>query len=119
MSDDLHTTVATGSEQVLPSKNRKKCDMLKRHVMNEQEEPLMRLRREDEHVVAQFSFPGEIVALSTRGACWLPFYLPGQLEHPIGVIHSITHEVRLRASQDIADRQIVVLGPTPINDVLD
>jgi len=79
----------------------------------------MRLRHEEDRVVAQFSFPGEIVALAAREVCWLPLYLPGHLEHPIGVIHSTTHEVRLHTSQVIADRQVVVLGPTPTSDVPD
>jgi hypothetical protein len=76
----------------------------------------MRLRHQEGRVVAQFSFPGEVAMLAAKEACWLPLYLPGDVEHSIGAIHSTTHEVRLRSNQIVADRQVVVLGPVPISD---
>jgi hypothetical protein len=51
----------------------------------------MRLRQQEDRVVAQFSFPAEVAALAAKEACWLPLYLPGDVEHPIGAIHSTTH----------------------------
>ena len=77
----------------------------------------MRLRLQDDHVVAQFSFPGELAALATKDACWLPLYLPADIKHPIGAIHSTTHKVRLRSDLVITDRQVVVLGPTPLPEI--
>jgi hypothetical protein len=79
----------------------------------------MRLQHQDGRVVAQFSFPGEVATLAAKEACWLPLYLPGDVEHSIGAIHSTTHEVRIRSDQPVADRQVVVLGPAPISDVPD
>jgi hypothetical protein len=87
-----------------------------REEREEQEEQSMRLRVREDGVVAQFSFPGEVATLEAKEACWLPLYLPGDLEHPIGAIHSSTHDVRLRSDQVVADRQVVVLGPTPLGD---
>jgi hypothetical protein len=85
--------------------------------VNHEEEVSMRLQRKEDRVVAQFSFPGEIATLATKEGCWLPLYLPGHLEHPIGAIHSTTYEVRLRSDLVVVDRQVVVLGPTPTDDV--
>ena len=79
----------------------------------------MRLRRQGDRVVVQFSFPAEIAVLTAMEACWLPLYLPGHLNQSIGAIHSQTHEIRLRSEQVIADRQVVVLGPTPTTGVPD
>lgn len=79
----------------------------------------MRLRHQGSRVVAQFSVPGEVATLAAKEACWLPLYLPGDIEHPIGAIHSATHEIRLRSDQIMSDRQVVVLGPMPTNDVPD
>ncbi len=78
----------------------------------------MRLRHQEGRVIVQFSFPSEVAVLEAKEACWLPLYLPADVEQPIGAIHSATHEVRLRSDQVVADRQVVVLGPTPIRDVL-
>jgi hypothetical protein len=88
-------------------------------VSKKQEELIMRLRVREGRVIAQFSFPWEAVALEALDACWMPLSLPEHPDQPIGAIHSATHEVRLRASQVVADRQVVVLGPTPISDVPD
>ena len=79
----------------------------------------MRLRVLEGRVTVQFSFLRQATLLTELEACWMPLYLPEHLDHPIGAIHSTTHEVRLRSDQVIADRQVVVLGPTPITDVPD
>ncbi|GHP01133.1 hypothetical protein KSF_111800 [Reticulibacter mediterranei] len=72
----------------------------------------MRLIRQGDRFVAQFSFVWEVSTLAEREEGWVPLFLPGHLEEPIGVIHSHTHEVRL------ADRQIVVLGTTRLPESL-
>jgi hypothetical protein len=77
----------------------------------------MRLRHQEGCVVAQFSVPGEVATLAAKEACWLPLYLPGDVEHPIGTIHRTTYEIRLWPNQVVSDRQVVVLGPVPISDV--
>jgi hypothetical protein len=82
-----------------------------------EEEPSMRLRQQEGRVVAQFSFRWEAAILASLEDCWMPLYLPERLDAPVGAIHSTTHEVRLRSDQMIADRQVVVLGTHPTNDL--
>ena len=55
----------------------------------------MRLRVQKGRVRAQFSFAWEAVALTAIDDCWLPLFLPEHLDHPIGAIHSTSHEVRV------------------------
>jgi hypothetical protein len=70
----------------------------------------VRLVRQGDHFVVQFSFVWEVTSLAERQEGWVPLFLPGRLEEPVGAIHSQTHEVRLLAEQDLAQRQVVILG---------
>jgi hypothetical protein len=70
----------------------------------------MRLKRQGDRFVAQFSLVWEVSYLAEQEERWVPFYLQGHLEQPIGMIHSKTHEIRLHTDQSIPDRQLVVLG---------
>jgi hypothetical protein len=70
----------------------------------------MRLIRQRGGFVAQFSFVWEVASLAKREVCWVPLFLPGHLQEPVAAIHSQTHEVRLVREQDIAQRQVVILG---------
>jgi len=75
----------------------------------------MRLVRQHERFVAQFSFVWEVSTLAEREEGWVPLFLPRYLEEPAGAIHSLTHEVRLIEGVRLADRQIVVLGTTRLS----
>ncbi|GHO98626.1 hypothetical protein KSF_086740 [Reticulibacter mediterranei] len=72
----------------------------------------MRLIRQGDRFVAQFSFVWEVSTLAEREEGWVPLFLPGHLEEPLGAIHSQTHKVHLRQGVRLAERQIVVLGTT-------
>jgi hypothetical protein len=76
----------------------------------------MRLVRQGDCFVAQFSFVWEVTVLTEREEGWVPFFLPGHLQEPIGAIHSQTHEVRLIREQDIAQRQVVILGTNSFSE---
>ena len=70
----------------------------------------MRLVRQGDRFVAQFSFVWEVTVLTEREEGWVPLFLPERLQEPIGAIHSQTHEVRLVRKQTVAPRQVVILG---------
>lgn len=70
----------------------------------------MRLVRQGDRFVAQFSFVWEVTFLAEQEEGWIPLFLPGHLEQPVGAIHSQTHEVHLWRVQGIAQRQVVILG---------
>ncbi len=71
----------------------------------------MRLIKNRSQLLAHFTLRWEIAYLAELPPQWVPFSLVGQTE-PLGMIHSRTHEVRLREGCTIADRQVVVLsGP--------
>jgi hypothetical protein len=70
----------------------------------------MRLVRQGDRFVAQFSFVWEVTVLTEREEGWVPLFMPGRLQEPIGAIHSQTHEIHLVREQDIAQRQVVILG---------
>jgi hypothetical protein len=76
----------------------------------------MCLIRQGGHFVAQFSFVWEVASLAEREEGWVPLFLPGRLQKPIGAIHSQTHEVRLVQEQDIAQRQVVILGTNSFSE---
>lgn len=69
----------------------------------------MRLVKNRSQLIAHFTMRWEIAYLAELPPRWVPFSLVGQTE-ALGVIHSRTHEVRLREGRTIADRQVVVLN---------
>ncbi len=70
----------------------------------------MRIVRQGDGFVAQFSFSYEVVSLAEQEDRWVPVFLPGHLEQPFAHVHSQTHEVRLEEVEPLADRYIVMLG---------
>lgn len=70
----------------------------------------MRLIRKEGDLVPVFSQTWEVAYLEEQGDCWVPFSLFNQSE-PIGEIHAATHQIRIKAGTQIADRQMVVLSP--------
>jgi hypothetical protein len=87
----------------------------RRKIRNVEEAP-MRLIRQGDRFVVQFSFVWEVSTLAEREEGWVSLFLPGHLKEPLGAIHSHTHEVRLAEGVRLADRQIVVLGITQLSE---
>jgi hypothetical protein len=94
---------------------RKMMQETRRKIRNVEEAP-MRLIRQGDRFVVQFSFVWEVSTLAEREKGWVSLFLPGHLEEPAGAIHSQTHEVRLVEGVRLADRQIVVLGITQLSE---
>ncbi len=70
----------------------------------------MRIVRQGDGFIAQFSFSHEATYLAEQVDRWVPVFLPGHLEQPFAHIHSQTYEVRVEDIEHLTERYIVVLG---------
>ena len=73
------------------------------------ERGVMRLLKQQEHWVPQFTQVWEVEVLAEQGEHWVPFCRVGERE-PIGSIHARTHEIRVSDGVVVSHRQVVALA---------
>jgi hypothetical protein len=69
----------------------------------------MRLLKQHDRWVPQFTQVWEVAHLEEHGDEWIPFCRIGQ-QDPIGSIHAQTHEIRLHDHVVLVHREVVALA---------
>jgi len=69
----------------------------------------VRLLKQQDRWVPQFTQVWEIEVLAEQGEHWVPFYRVGE-QVPIGSIQAHTHEIRVQDGVVVFHRQVVALA---------